>query len=197
MSKLIDRWQTRDEHGSSEPGVFAVDSDAADETLDALGTETTRRLFAVLFEEPKTASELASIVDTSVQNVNYHLSKLTDAGLVEAVDSQYSEKGYEMKLYAPVRDPVVFVGEEEHRESVELTLTRTIAGVALLVLGGIAVQVGASVLDDSRVGAGVVEPASVDGPVPSVFSGLLEPGIVFIVGCLAIATAVIAVRRYQ
>lgn len=195
MSGPIERIQSRVERGQARPGVYRIDSDAADEMFDALGAETTRDLFAALFERPRTPSELAEFADTTVQNVNYHLSKLSEAELVEAVDSQYSEKGYEMTLYAPTRDPVVLVGDERRRESVEQTVLRYLAGGTLLVLGSLAVQTGASILHGTRLGGSVVEPAGVGGPVPSPFTGLLEPGAVFFLGCLLVLGVAAAIRR--
>jgi len=49
-------------------------------------------------------------VDSSLQNVGYHLSRLEDAGLVTVVGTRYSEKGVEMDGYAPTVGAIV-IGE--------------------------------------------------------------------------------------
>src|SRR6056297_1374896 len=97
-----------------EPKVVGVDSEDADDLLAALQSETARDLLAALYDEPATPSALAEEVDTSIQNVRYHLEKLTDADLVEVADTVYSEKGREMNVYAPAAKPlVVFAGSDD------------------------------------------------------------------------------------
>src|SRR6056297_3206614 len=97
-----------------EPKVVGVDSDDADDLLSALQSETARDLLAELYDDPATPSSLAEEADTSIQNVRYHLERLADADLVEVADTVYSEKGREMKVYAPAAKPlVVFAGGDD------------------------------------------------------------------------------------
>lgn len=72
-----------------------------------LGTETAAAILARLADEPATASDLAGDVDTSLQNVDYHLKRLADAGLVRAVGTWLSERGAEMTVYAPTHERLV------------------------------------------------------------------------------------------
>ncbi|MFW6321412.1 MAG: ArsR/SmtB family transcription factor, partial [Halohasta sp.] len=90
------------EADDDERRVVRFDSPAFADVLDAVGSETARSILLSVRREPLTASEIADRVDTSVQNASYHLSKLTDAGLVRVFDNVYSEKGCEMKLYYAV-----------------------------------------------------------------------------------------------
>lgn len=76
--------------------------------LDALATDTGRQIIAALDEEALPPSELADAVDTSVQNILYHLSRLENAGIIEIVDTWYSSRGREMDVYAVAADPIVF-----------------------------------------------------------------------------------------
>lgn len=48
-----------------EPKVLTFGSEDTDVLFDALGSETSRELYAALLSEPRTASELAEAVDTS------------------------------------------------------------------------------------------------------------------------------------
>lgn len=80
--------------------------DAAD-VCKLLGTETAAAILSQLASEPRTASDVAGEVDTSLQNVDYHLKRLHDAGLVRAVGTWLSERGTEMTVYAPVHERVV------------------------------------------------------------------------------------------
>lgn len=85
--------------------------------IDALASRTARSILNALYEEPRPASELASTVETSTQNVNYHLENLREANLVEVADTWYSSKGAEMDVYAPTAEPLcVFVGEPDESE---------------------------------------------------------------------------------
>jgi DNA-binding transcriptional ArsR family regulator len=70
-------------------------------TFEALGSETARAIFEQLTVEPTTASDLATRVETSVQNVGYHLTRLREAGLVTEAGVWYSTRGKEMTVYAP------------------------------------------------------------------------------------------------
>lgn len=99
-----------------EPSVLYVDSDETEEVISTLSGETAMAVFRALTDEALTASELAARLDTSVQSVSYHLGNLADAGLVEVVDTCYSEKGREMDIYAVASQPTVLVlGTSEDR----------------------------------------------------------------------------------
>lgn len=94
----------------SDPEV--LDLDQAGDALDALSSETARAVLTALYESPSPVSEIAKQVDTSLQNVEYHLGRLEDAGLVEAADTWYSSRGREMDVYAPTSAPLVlFAGD--------------------------------------------------------------------------------------
>ena len=111
------------------PRVIGVDSDDADDLL------------AALYDDPATPSALAEEVDTSIQNVRYHLEKLTDAELVEVADTVYSEKGREMNVYAPAAKPlVVFAGSDDETPGLEAALSRLLGGLGVLGLSSLLVQ---------------------------------------------------------
>ncbi|GAA0224901.1 ArsR/SmtB family transcription factor [Haladaptatus pallidirubidus] len=115
------------------PRVLGVDSDDADDLLGALSSGTARSLLSALHDQPATASELSDEVDTSLQNAQYHLQKLEDAELISAVDTIYSEKGREMKVYAPTDGPLIlFAGREEQTTGLKDALSRVL-GVAVLL----------------------------------------------------------------
>ena len=125
----------------TDPRVIGVDSEEADDLLGALQSETARDILAALYEDPATPSALASDLDTSIQNVRYHLERLTEADLVEVADTIYSEKGREMDVYAPAAKPlVVFAGDDEDTTGVEAALSRLLGALGVLGLGSLAVQ---------------------------------------------------------
>ncbi|PSP87835.1 hypothetical protein BRC90_09375 [Halobacteriales archaeon QS_4_69_34] len=116
------------------PRLVGIDDEAADEVFAALSSATARAILGTLYEQPGTVSDLARAADTSLQNVRYHLDKLESAGLIEVVDTWYSERGTEMPVYAPADDSlVVFAGEEEDH-SLRAALSSLLGGVGLLAI---------------------------------------------------------------
>jgi len=192
MSGFIDRIQDRSATTDEQLRVLDVEGEETDDVLDALATDTRRAVYRALFERPRTASEVAEHIDSSVQNVHYHLTTLEDAGLVESVDTRYSEKGNEMTVYGPASDPLVIVGDGEVRPRVERTLTDVVGGIGLLGVAAIFVQFGAERLARPSVG-GAAGPASANatagepGSLTWLVFDVVEPGVLFFFGCLALA----------
>lgn len=140
MSRLFPI-KTPVERESGEPRLVDIDEDAADEVFSALASETARTILATLYDDPATASEVAERADTSLQNARYHLQKLVDADLVAVVDTWYSERGTEMKVYAPASDSVVvFAGEAEDRGTLRTVLAEFLGAAALLAVASLLVQ---------------------------------------------------------
>jgi len=126
---------------NAEPRVIDVDSDDADDVLAALSSSTARELLAELHEQPAPPAELADRIDTSVQNAQYHLDKLRDAGAIEVVDTAYSEKGREMDVFAPADQPlVIYAGDEAEGSTLRTALSRLLGAVGVLAGASLAVQ---------------------------------------------------------
>ena len=181
-----------------DPRVIGVDSDDADDLLSALSSGTARKLLAELHEEPTTPSNLAERADTSVQNAQYHLGKLADAGLIEVVDTIYSEKGREMKVYAPTDRPlIVFAGPEEESTGLRDALARVLGAVGILgVVSYVVQRLLAAGGSDAAGGPGVmsVQTAESAGGAAGAASAL-PPGLVFFAGGLLVL-ALAVVWRY-
>jgi DNA-binding transcriptional ArsR family regulator len=198
-----------------EPRVVGVDDEDADDLIAALGSETAREILTYLHDEPATKSEIAAEVDTSLQNVQYHLAKLDGADLVDVVDTTYSEKGREMDVYAAADEPLVlFAGGSEESAGIKSALTRLLGGYALIGLAAVVAQrvlavAGATAQvtrtttggDDATVaggdGADTAESgdAAIEGtveyvvdPVAEYAVSLLEPGVVFFLGAALVFT---------
>lgn len=124
-----------------DPRVIGVDSEDAAALLAALQSETARDILAALYDDPATPSALAETADTSIQNARYHLEKLVDADLVAVADTIYSEKGREMKVYAPAARPlVVFAGGDDDTSGVEAALSRLLGALGILGVSSLLVQ---------------------------------------------------------
>jgi len=125
----------------AEPRVIGVDSEDADDVLSALSSDTARRLLSELNREPAPPAELADRVDTSLQNAQYHLNKLQDAGAVEVVDTAYSEKGREMDVFAPANQPLVIcAGDEQETSGLRAALSNFVGGFAVIAFASLLVQ---------------------------------------------------------
>lgn len=203
MSTLTDLLPAESPSSDASLRVVDVDDEEADELFDVFSSETRRNVYRSLFDEPATASELATNLDTSVQNVSHHVSLLESASLIEPVGRRYSEKGNEMVVYGPASDPLVFVGREEVRPRVERSLSDLVAGLGLLAAGALFVQWGVYGLLSPAGSDTGIDPASytteVDGP-HSLLAWLVfeagEPGLIFFVAALLVAgIASLALRR--
>jgi DNA-binding transcriptional ArsR family regulator len=141
MARLLPSTPDTSEAEESDPRVIGLDSEAADDLIDAMSSETARELLASLHEDPATPSEIADSVDTSLQNAQYHIENLREVGAIEVIDTVYSEKGREMNVYAPADDPLVIVAaEDEQTSGLRAMLSRLLGGVGALLLGSTAVQ---------------------------------------------------------
>lgn len=108
--------------------------DSGARVFNVLGSETARRIYLHLQNETATASEIAEDADTSIQNAQYHLTKLREVELVEVADIEYSSKGSEMNIYAATDDPLIIVsGSESRLEKVRVRLSDLLGGIALLL----------------------------------------------------------------
>lgn len=121
-----------------EPRLIELDGQDAEEVFAALSSTTARTMLSALYEEPHTASELADIANTSVQNAQYHLTKFNETGLIEIVDTWYSDRGVEMKVYAPADESLVVFAGKERQTSFQKLLSRFVGAVTLLAVASLA-----------------------------------------------------------
>ncbi|SDF35863.1 ArsR/SmtB family transcription factor [Halorientalis regularis] len=125
----------------AEPRVIGVDSEDADDVLSALTSETARSVLSELHDDPAPPAALADRVDTSLQNVQYHLNKLEDAGAIEVIDTIYSEKGREMNVYAPADRPlVIMAGGDDDKSTLRSALSRFLGSLGILGIASLAIQ---------------------------------------------------------
>lgn len=121
--------------------VLSLEDDATEEALSALSSDTAREILALVYEEPRTPPEIRDAIDTSLQNVHYHLENLEEADLIQPAGSGYSEKGTEMTVYAPASEAVVlFAGAEDDGSRIQTALARLLGAVGLLALASVVVR---------------------------------------------------------
>ncbi|WP_152421551.1 ArsR/SmtB family transcription factor [Haloferax gibbonsii] len=91
-----------------------------------------------MYDDPAAPSEIAERLNMSVQSVSYHLENLSEAGIIQVADTMYSEKGKEMKIYAPADNPVVlFVGTENRKHGLRDVIKRLLGATGLVFLGSV------------------------------------------------------------
>jgi predicted transcriptional regulator len=95
------------EHSPRERADLTVSGDSRVEALGALSSGTAQSILWALNDGPKTTSEIADTVETSIQNIHHHLRRLEESGLVEPIDTCYSVKGREMTVYALTAEKLV------------------------------------------------------------------------------------------
>jgi DNA-binding transcriptional ArsR family regulator len=208
MARLLPSTPDLSAADEADPRVIGLDSEDADDALAALSSGTARRILRELHDEPDSPASIADRVDTSLQNVQYHLSNLTDAGLVEVVDTVYSEKGREMKVYAPADRPlVVFAGREDQAEGLRSAVRRLLGAVGLTALASLLVQ---TVLEGFPFGArtggagggggsadGAMSTQATEAAAAAEAATGLPPGVLFFAGGLAVVLGTAAVRYVQ
>ncbi|MFD1563442.1 ArsR/SmtB family transcription factor [Haloarchaeobius amylolyticus] len=139
MARLFPfRSETTTEEG--QPRVVDLEGEDADAVFSALSSTTARQIYARLDEEPGTPSDIADAIDSSIQNVRYHLENLEDAGLVEVVDTWYSSRGNEMSVYATADGPLIVTSDESTASKLKEALSRLIGGVGALAGASLLVQ---------------------------------------------------------
>jgi len=192
---------TPDADPDPEPRVLGVDSDEAGETLAALSSETARDMLGAFHEDPDTPSGIADRQDLSLQNAQYHIGNLEDAGLIEPIDTVYSEKGREMKVYAPADGPlVVFTGGESEAAGLQAMLKRLLAGIAGLAVTSLLVQawLGEPPLPVAQTGSADSEAMTVDTATTAAATATgLPPGLLFFLGGVVVLLAVTAGWWYR
>jgi hypothetical protein len=117
MSQLLPSAPAVDTSDREGRVVRLEDADEGDdETFEILSSSTARSILVSLYDEPAPASVVAERVDSSIQNVRYHLDRLQANDLVEVADTWYSSKGVEMDVYAPTSEPLVITaGDDDER----------------------------------------------------------------------------------
>lgn len=161
MSGFFSAAQDAVEPASTEPIVLDLESEQAGAVLAALSSATARDIVKALHDEPATLSAVADRVDTSRQNAQYHLKQLQAVDAVTVIDTLYSEKGREMKVYAPAGEPLVIVSGDDDAGD---RLRDVVSGMLAPLFGLGAIAAGIQVLA-TRHDSGAVEPESLDDVV--------------------------------
>ncbi|AFZ72606.1 ArsR/SmtB family transcription factor [Natronobacterium gregoryi] len=169
-----------------DPTVVGLEGEDADRVFDALGSETSRAVLQTCYEEGRTRSELAAELETTVQNVGYHVDKLESADLLEPVETRYGENGREVTVYEPSkRAVVVAAGEPGLVGRLAEAVDRLFAPI---VLAGL-VAMAAGVVDRGPERIGMLADDAVRTELIASTPGTAAAVVTFLVGVFVVLVA--------
>ena len=99
-----------------------------------ISNDTARKIIELLADAPLSASDIAERLATPLTTIVYNLENLESVGLIRIDKIKYSEKGREVKIYAPVRKLIVVVPEKTDRKSITDILRKYVGVVLAAVL---------------------------------------------------------------
>jgi len=121
---------------SEEVIILSPGDIRAQKIAKAISSGTANDILHLLGDEQKSATDITGSLDLPMSTVKYHLDNLLDAGLVEVVETKYSVKGREIKVYA-LRDQLLIVAPKmQNVRSLLLKYASLFAVVALASLAG-------------------------------------------------------------
>lgn len=104
-----------------------------------IANDTARQILELLAEGAMSTSAIAKKLDIPLTTAQYNVEKLIEAKLVVVEKTKYSEKGREVKLYAPAKRMIVLVPANTPRQAIMDVLRKYL--VLVPVAGFIAVMV--------------------------------------------------------
>jgi predicted transcriptional regulator len=102
--------------------------------MQIISNDTARQIIELLADAPLSASDIAERLQAPLTTITYNLENLESVGLVKVERIKYSEKGREVKIYAPVRKLIVVVPEKMDRKSLTDVLRKYLGVILTAVL---------------------------------------------------------------
>lgn len=99
-----------------------------------ISNDMARKIIELLADAPLSASDIAERLQTPLTTIVYNLENLESVGLIRVEKIKYSEKGREVRIYAPVRKLIVIVPEKTDRKSITDILRKYVGVVLAAVL---------------------------------------------------------------
>lgn len=96
--------------------------------------DTAREIMELLAEHSMSASDIANKLTVPLTTIKYNIENLVEVGLVKIERIKYSEKGRQVKVYAPVRKLIVVVPEKIDNGSIVDVLKKYLGVILAAVL---------------------------------------------------------------
>ena len=179
--------------------VLEQGSVPAQKIAKAMASPTAGDLFNTLSDGPLTATALAERTGFPLTTVKYHLNNLLDADLIEVVDSRWSEKGREMKIYG-VKDQVVVLAPRKRPDVRQIVERYGVIAGAVAVGCGVVLAIPnmlSRILPQTNPGVAVAREITEVAPVFDWAAFVQNAVLIFFVGAIIVLAGMMIYEIYQ
>ena len=116
--------------------VIQPGDERAQKIARAMASQTANAVIQAFGSGPLTSSEVARRMGIPITTASYHIDNLLDAGLLEVMETRWSEKGREVKVYGLANQVLIIASPESDLRSV-LQKYATLFGIVVLASLGL------------------------------------------------------------
>ena len=116
--------------------VLQPGDERAQKIARAMASQTANAIIQAFGSEPLTSSEVARRMEIPITTASYHIENLLDAGLIEVMETRWSEKGREVKVYGLANQVFIIASPVSDLQSVLKKYT-TLFGIVVLASIGL------------------------------------------------------------
>lgn len=116
--------------------VIQPGDERAQKIARAMASQTANAVIQAFGSGPLTSSEVARRMGIPITTASYHIDNLLDAGLLEVMETRWSEKGREVKVYGLANQVLIIASPESDLRSV-LQKYATLFGIVILASIGL------------------------------------------------------------
>ena len=116
--------------------VIQPGDERAQRIARAMASQTANAIIQAFGSGPLTSSEVARAMAIPITTATYHIENLLNAGLIEVMETRWSEKGREVKVYGLANQVVIIAPPESDLRSV-LKKYAMLFGIVILASAGL------------------------------------------------------------
>ncbi len=116
--------------------VIQPGDERAQRIARAMASQTANAIIQAFGSGPLTSSEVARSMAIPITTATYHIDNLLNAGLIEVMETRWSEKGREVKVYGLANQVVIIAPPESDLRAV-LKKYATLFGIVVLASVGL------------------------------------------------------------
>jgi DNA-binding transcriptional ArsR family regulator len=120
---------------ANEVVVLQPGDERAQKIARAMASQTANAIIQAFSSGPLTSSEVARQMKIPITTATYHIENLLEAGLLEVVDTRWSEKGREVKVYGLTEQVLIIAPPVSDLRSVLKKYTMLFALIVLATVG--------------------------------------------------------------
>ncbi|MDV4342884.1 helix-turn-helix transcriptional regulator [Methanoculleus sp. YWC-01] len=115
--------------------VVQPGDERAQKIARAMASQTANAIIQAFGGGPLTSSEVARQMKIPITTASYHIENLLDAGLLEVMETRWSEKGREVKVYGLANQVLIIASPASDLRSVLQKYTMLFGVIVLASLG--------------------------------------------------------------